>query len=323
MKIIITGGSGFIGQHLVKQLLKEKNVSSIHIIDLKVSNLTDPKIIFHQIDIRNEFDFELVNNENTVCFHLAAVAKEPGFEWEEYFNTNYIGTKNVIKFCEKKNINTIIFTSTMMVYKAKEYQFSEEDLTTPDTAYGISKLLAEEALLAWKSKIDFRKLLIYRVAVVFGKDEKGNYSRLYQAIRKGLFFYIGKKTTIKSSIYVKDVITALLFPLSNKMQYYIYNLCIPQKLEIQNIVNTIKKTFNLTKSSFTIPYKLALISSYPFEILNSLGLKNSIHHRRIQKLYYSTNISSKRLQEEGFKFDYNLESAIEDWKKECNNKGLF
>jgi len=62
--------------------------------------------------------------------------------------------------------------------------------------------------------------------------------------------------------------------------------------------------------------------SYLFEFFNALGIKNPIHHRRIQKLYYSTNISSDLVIKDGFKFQFDLNSALRDWQKECGYKNL-
>jgi nucleoside-diphosphate-sugar epimerase len=322
VEVVITGGSGFIGTHLLLSLVNDSSVSKVHIIDIVFPKLESKKIVYYHTDICNEIKIS-INSDDIICYHLAAVAKEPGFEWEEYYANNYLGTKNVIEFCERNSINNIVFTSTMMIYKAKEYRFTENDLPTPDTAYGISKLLAEEKLLTWLNKNDERKLTIYRVGVVFGKGENGNYTRLFNALKKNYFFYIGKKNTIKSGIYVKDVINALIFTNKTQMKNIIYNLAIPFELKIEDIVNTIKKSFSFKGSTFIVPYKLALLGGYFFEILGLIGFKTNIHHRRIQKLFFSTNISSDRLVEDGFKFEYTFEEAISDWRTDCNNEGLF
>lgn len=323
MEIVISGGSGFIGSHLLEYFINDNNISKIHIIDIVPPSIVSNKIIYYQNDIRKKINISLDSDSINCCYHLAALAKEPCYTWEEYFYTNYLGTKNVIEFCERNNIKKIIFTSTMMVYKAKEYRFSEEDIATPDTAYGISKLLAEEKLLTWQAKDSNRKLTIYRIGVVFGFGENGNYTRLYNALKKKYFFYIGKKNTIKSSVYVKDVVFALKFANYKDLRESIYNLAIPKELTISNIVNAIKGAFNFTSYTFIVPYKIALLGGYFFEFFSLLGFKTNIHHRRIQKLFYSTNICSDRILSEGFKFQYSLEDAINDWKKDCNNIGLF
>jgi hypothetical protein len=72
-----------------------------------------------------------------------------------------------------------------------------------------------------------------------------------------------------------------------------------------------------------IPFKFALLLSYVFELLNQIGVRNPVHHRRIEKLYYSTHLSTDAVLTTGFQYSFTLRSALEDWKKECNGRGLF
>ncbi len=142
---IITGGSGFIGTHLIYHLLATKRFNKLYVLDLKAPQVVSPDVTYVQCDIRQPIAVDIAEQCDT-CYHLAALCKEPGYEWDEYFETNYSGTVNVCDYAEKIGIKNIIFTSTMMVFQAGEKRNDEEALTAPDTAYGMSKLLAELAL---------------------------------------------------------------------------------------------------------------------------------------------------------------------------------
>jgi len=321
MNCIITGGSGFIGQHLIESILSNEDISRIIILDNKILQVSHEKVEYIFCDIREKI--ELIVTDYTAIYHLAALCKEPGYQWEEYFETNYIGTKNVIEFAKKNNIHNIIFTSTMMVFKAGENRNTEDDLTAPDTAYGISKLLAEEVLLNWENSNSRHRLRIVRAGVVFGRGENGNYTRLAKALNKNLFVYVGKKNTIKGSVYVKDVVNFLQFLNTDNNERIIYNFVFPQPDTIESICESICTVMGWKRFIPTIPYKLALFLSYLFELLDKLGLKNPVHHRRIEKLYHSTHLSADSVINSGFKYSYTLKSALEDWKRECNNAGLF
>ena len=298
---IITGGSGFIGTHLVNYLIEQNIFNKIIILDLISPHIVHPKIEYIQCDIRKPICID-IDAKPVILYHLAALCKEPGYLWDDYFETNFIGTKNVCKFAKDFGIMNIIYTSTMMVYKAGEKQMKEDSLTAPDTGYGISKLLGELELQSWAAENEQNRLRIARIGVVFGKGEKGNFTRLYYALKKRRFFYIGKKSTIKSSIYVKDVIRFIQFLRDDDRTNIIYNMTYPETHSIKNICETFFKVFEFKYYIPVIPYSLALIVSYLFEIVSEIGLyKSSIHHRRIQKLYYSTNISSQELINTGFK----------------------
>ncbi len=77
-----------------------------------------------------------------------------------------------------------------MVYKSDEERHTEMTLTTPDTAYGISKLLAEKELESWENKRKGRSLKVIRPAVVFGENENANFTRLYTSLKRGFFPYV-------------------------------------------------------------------------------------------------------------------------------------
>jgi len=316
----VTGGSGFIGRHLIKYLLKNNLAKKIYNLDLIEYNFKDNRVIYHYCDIRKKINETI--NDIDILIHLAALAKEPGYKWNEYFETNYYGTKNVINFAERAKIKFIIFTSTIMVYGPSEISLKEDDLKFPDTAYGISKLLAEETLMNWKACRTDRKLKIIRPGIVFGKDENANMTRLFNSIKNFYFFYPGRKDTIKGIIYIKDLINFIHFCLSDNTDNVVYNLVIPNQVTIKDIVDTICKLFNLRRIIPVFPFRLLHLVSYFFEFLNYLGLKNTIHHRRVEKLYLSSNISSDLAIKSGFSFEYNLLEAFKDWKKECNENNL-
>ncbi|UXX80591.1 NAD(P)-dependent oxidoreductase [Reichenbachiella carrageenanivorans] len=316
MKILITGGSGFIGTHLIQLLLSSFKGISITNLDLLPSKIDDKRIETLQIDIRSNNLFSFFEEKSfDICIHLAALCKEPGFEWEEYFATNHTGTKNIITLCENLCISKIIFTSTMMVHQAGEVRRTEESVTAPDTAYGISKLLAEKELEKWRSSKPERSLKIIRPAVVFGENENANFTRLFLTLKKGFFPYVGKSSTIKSNIYVHELNRFIHFLIEHKTKLDIYNFSFPSATSMRNIVSDFKVVFKMRVLTVTLPYKLMLFVAYMFEFLNSIGLRNSIHHRRIQKLYYSTYIHPANALAEGYEFKYTLKSALEDWNK--------
>lgn len=321
MKCIIIGGSGFIGTHLQKKLIELNIFTDILIIDLVEPKKNYSNVKYLHADIRKKITINL-DSQYTVCFHLAALCKEPGFQWDDYFTTNHIGTINVCHWLEKNNIKNLIFTSTMMTFRAGEKYNNEESLTSPDTAYGISKLLAENYICRWHETDKNRRIINIRLGVVFGQWEKGNYTRLYYALKKHRFAYIGKKTTIKGSMYVKDVVDFILLTLNDQADYDLYNLAYLQPTTIQEICESFKDTFGFNGYIPTIPYRLALLMGYTFEFLSILGLKTNIHHRRIQKLYQSTNISSERAYKIGFTPKFTLREALQDWKKDCLPKDI-
>ena len=150
--------------------------------------------------------------EDDVIFNFAAVHRTPGHEDHEYFETNIRGAENVVAFAEKWNIKKIVFTSSIAPYGAAEELKKETTLPTPNTAYGISKLVTEKIHEKWQNgDAAHHQLTIVRPGVVFGKGENGNFTRLYWAIRGHKFAYPSRKDTIKGCIYVKELVRFLLW----------------------------------------------------------------------------------------------------------------
>ena len=315
MNILITGGSGFVGQHVIARLLESDASCHITNIDLNPSKIQDSRLKTTITDIRDRSQcVKLENIKYDYCIHLAALCKEPGFKWEEYFETNDLGTKNVLEYLSRCEVNTMAFTSTMMVYKAGEHQKKESDITCPDTAYGISKLLAEREIEKWSAAKMERNYFVIRPSVIFGENENANFTRLYNSLKKGLFAYVGRKDTVKSCVYVKEVCNVVLFSIQKGI-YGTYNFAFAEDSRIGTIVSSFKQVFGFKPFVPVIPMWLLKNVARGFLVLNNLGFKNSIHPRRMEKLNKSSNIGVEKIKSTGFQYQYNLISALEDWKK--------
>ena len=216
MNYIIFGGSGFVGTHLIN-LLKENISENDNIYDLDIVMPGEEGVVpgivernagvkYIRLDVRKEINFDFKPTKDDVIFNFAAVHRTPGHPDNEYFETNIRSAENITSFAEKYGITKILFTSSIATYGASENLKEETTLTTPNTPYGISKLVAEKIHEKWQNgDKENRSLTILRPGVIYGKGEHGNFTRLYWGIKKRYFFYAGRKDTIKGCIYVKDL----------------------------------------------------------------------------------------------------------------------
>lgn len=219
MNYFITGGSGFIGTHLTNFLKEVYPQSNIYNLDI-VENSQNGKAIYIYCDVRITINLNNVEiTSDDVIFNFAAVHRTPGHLDHEYFETNIRGAENVCAFAERYGIKKIVFTSSIAPYGAAEDLKEETTLPTPNTPYGISKLVAEKIHTVWQAKdCQERQLTIVRPGVVFGKGENGNFTRLYWGIREHKFMYPGRKDTIKACIYVKELVRFMLYRLEHHEQ---------------------------------------------------------------------------------------------------------
>ena len=321
MSYFIFGGSGFIGTHLIALIDNLYPGTKIYNLDI-VKNNHEGKSTYINCDVRSEINIDISVTSEDVIFNFAAVHRTPGHPDQAYFETNIRGAENVCAFAEKFGIKKIVFTSSIAPYGAAEDLKTEETLPTPNTPYGISKLVAEKIHTIWQAKkSNERQLTIVRPGVVFGKGENGNFTRLYWGIRGGKFFYPGRKDTIKACIYVKELVRFMLYRLENHSEgVELYNCTFEPAFTIEQIVEIMKKVTGIKRTIVKVPGSLLMTVA---SIVGPLGGKAlGICPARVKKLMISTNICGKKLADSGYKFHYTFEEAIEDWYRDNDNQYL-
>lgn len=336
MNYLIFGGTGFIGTHLTKlltELYPDKKVYNLDIIEpgtplptvkdynspLKTGEVLQSEFIY--CDVRKPIELGIAVTADDVIFNFAAVHRTPGHPDHEYFETNILGAEYVCAFAEKHGIRKIVFTSSIAPYGAAEELKRETTLPTPNTPYGISKLVAEKIHIAWQARNEKeRQLTILRPGVVFGKGENGNFTRLYWAIRGHKFAYPGRKDTIKACIYVKELVRFILYRVEHHEEgVELYNCCYEPAYTIQHIVEAIKKATGLTLTVFDIPNWVIMPIA---AVIGALGAPMGICPARVRKLQISTNICGQKLKDSGYKFKWTFEEALQDWFED-NNKACL
>jgi len=179
-KVIITGGSGFIGRHLVKRLLTDNQYSVALIANTPTLTGRESQEItplkFYEADIRDRESIINIFREDKAdtCIHLAAkisVAdsiKKP----EETMDINVKGTLNVLEACIQSGINSFVFASSAAVYgDVKELPISENQSLNPLSPYGTSKMLAEQHVLSYKQLKKIKNTVSLRIFNVYGKGQ--------------------------------------------------------------------------------------------------------------------------------------------------------
>jgi len=313
-RAIVFGGAGFIGSHLLQYL------SSLGEYDLLVSaDQAQPRfevtgVDYQPLDVCEPIPPSICPG-CTEIYNLAAVHTTPGHEDWEYYWTNTLGAINVCDYARDQNVQRIVFTSSIAVYAPTEEPLDEDSPQHPVSAYGRSKFCAERIHKTWvHEKPGERKLVIVRPGVVYGYQEKGNFTRLAKLLPKRAFYYPGRKDTIKSCAYVVDLVKSFRFMLDHPDYEITYNFCHPERYTSEDICNAFHRVAGFPRATRVIPLRLMLCAAWGFEVLNKFGLKSSINRARIYKLYKSTNIVPKQLQEKNYKLDYTLDTSLKHWQ---------
>ncbi|MCQ6282558.1 NAD-dependent epimerase/dehydratase family protein [Bacillus sp. EB600] len=220
MKALVTGGAGFIGSHLVEELISKG--AAVHVIDNLSSGYLDyvhPQAILHNADICSEEAKKLILNEKPdFVFHLAAqadVGRSIQFPRHDA-GVNINGTINIIEACRESSVKKVIFASTSAVYgKLQKDLISEKDIAVPISYYGLSKLTAE-AYIRLFSQLYELPYTILRYGNVYGprqtaKGEGGVVAVFLERLKKGVPLSIhGDGEQTRDFIFVEDIVQANL-----------------------------------------------------------------------------------------------------------------
>lgn len=318
---VIFGGCGFIGSHMQRLLREKYPDAKVYVADL----LADGTELSQKVDVREPIEMQGKFGKNTLVFNFAAIHRTPGHPDHAYFETNIRGAENVCNFARKHGIENIVFTSSIAPYGAAEELKTEETLPTPNTPYGISKLVAEKIHREWAAENDNHRLSIVRPGIVFGTGENGNMTRLYKGLKSHKFAYAGRRDTIKACIYVKDLVRVMLEmaekslvePQIDKVQ--LYNCCYYPSFTIEQIANAMLKAVGMKRHIPYIPKTPMMAAATVCGMLGGLGL--GICPARVKKLMVSTNIEAKKLARD-YPLKFILEEAFADWWNDCNQKCL-
>lgn len=229
MKILVTGGAGYVGTSLIPQLLEKGYQVTIFDnlmfgADPILPFFRNPLFDFVKGDIRDLNRLKDATRDADVIIHLAAIVGYPACRKDPELATsvNVNGTRNVIEATSNEQL--IIFGSTGSNYGAVEDICTEETPLNPLSLYGQTKTLAEKMLL------EERNTIAWRFATAFGVSPRLRLDLLindftYKAVREG-YLVVYEKHFMRTFIHVHDMGRAFLFGIENmdRMKKNVYNV---------------------------------------------------------------------------------------------------
>jgi nucleoside-diphosphate-sugar epimerase len=321
---VLFGGAGYIGSFLIQKLIAEKRFDKIVIYDIQDSGkYFDPenfRMLTYIIgDVKVPITIENLgafDPKNSWIFNFAAIHREPGHEYKEYFNTNVPGAENINSFARKTGIRNIFFTSSIAPYGKSLNKNTEESSLYPETAYGISKALAEKIHREWLAEDVNRRLIIVRPSVIFGPKDPGNVYRMIKALKKGTFVLPNGGKVVKAYGYIYGLIESIIFTMNKSDRIIVYNYAENPLVLLNEMTDIVKKKFSYKKPVLSVSVKiLSVVAAIIRGIYKIIGKSTDIHPVRVKKAGFPTNIEPRYLIDSGFKFKYDFESALKHWNE--------
>lgn len=300
-KILVTGASGFIGQHLVGKLLSSGDEIYIlkHRSSVPKEWFKNNKIKIFNIDIANSKDFSKIKKslKFDIVFHLATYIpnNEKWPETDKCFMVNCLGAYNLINFLKSRPPKKLIISSSVSVYQAiassnKVLKISEQTPTIPGSFYGLSKLTAD--LLFERFAEDFNINTVFlRYSSVYGPGQSSRtvLPIFINNVKQGKNLTIfGEGRKVQDFIYIDDVVKANIWALKPSIRG-IYNIGSGMGANVVDLAKKIIKVFD-SKSKI---------------VFNKLKTED--------KSKIVMDIS--RAKEKGFKIDYPLLRGLERLKE--------
>ena len=309
MKVSIVGGSGFIGSRLCGRLANRG--IAFQILDKVMSASFAEEFVLS--DIRNIAELAQSIADGSLLINLAAEHRDDVFPLSLYDDVNVQGAKNICLIANQKNIQTIIFTSSVAVYGFAPLGTNESGKIAPFNDYGRTKWEAEQVYKAWQADdTQNRTLVIVRPTVVFGERNRGNVFNLLKQIASGKFVMVGDGLNRKSMAYVENVAAFLECSMSFKPGVHIYNYIDKPDFSMNQLVGHVNKLLGRSPEiKFRMPYFVGLGIGKVFDLVAKLsGRKFPISSIRVKK-FCANSVYESAISQTGFVPPVNLMDAIE------------
>ena len=204
MNILVTGGVGYIGSHIVEQLVKKKS-NNIHVLDnLSTGHkkLINKKSKFIKGDIKNFNFLKKIIKKHSIqtIIHLAAHLNVSEAEKKKikYYKNNVTGTKNLLLACKNSKVKSIIFSSSSSVYGSIKASVNEQKKTNPEGYYALTKFKGEELIKKYSKKFNynFGILRYFNVAGASPSGKIGEIETAYGHLIKNIAIQSLKKKPV-------------------------------------------------------------------------------------------------------------------------------
>lgn len=211
MRILVTGGGGFLGTYIIQELLKNPTYMVTNFSRHAYSHLEDIGVPTIKGDLRKKEDVEKALDQGfEAIFHVAALAGVWG-KFDDYYGINYLGTKHLLEVAREKGIQKFVYTSTPSVV------FNKDDLMGVDenqpyatkflNAYSETKTMAEKLVLQMNDGKSFLTCAI-RPHLIWGPGDPHLFPRVIQKGKEGKLRIVGDGENLVDIVYVENAAMA-------------------------------------------------------------------------------------------------------------------
>lgn len=300
MKVLITGGTGFIGSRLafacrergdaVRVLAQENTEAEAknrveleeHGAEVVVGSVTDPEAVDRAVEGID------------IVFHLAAAQHEMDVPDRHFHEVNVGGTENVLRASVAGGIRRFVHGSTIGVYGWLEGMISEESPCKPDNIYGRTKLQAESVVLGASGELP---VVVIRIPEVYGPGDR-RLLKLFRSIERGVFFLIGSGRNAHHPAYVDDLVEGLrAAAVSEAARGEVFLLPGRDVVATREMVEAVARAVGRRPPWIRAPLFPFVVAAAVMEgVLRPLGVQPPLHRRRLDFFRKSFRLSPQKAE---------------------------
>lgn len=308
MIIGVTGGTGYIGKHLLRRLLDDEHqIRLLTRHDLEHSdNLT-----LYQGDLSNLEALKSFTKDIDILFHCAAEIKNP----KTMYRVNVEGTANLIE-AAKGNVGRWVQLSSVGVYGKHQFgSISESSDLNPVNDYETSKTQSD-LLVQNAASSGYFECTLLRPSTVFSWDMPSTFLfQLVSMVKKGYFFYIGQPGASANYIHVENVVDALLLVSTHKSSSnQIYN--VSSYCTLEDFIDSIAIALDVPSPKFRLPESLVRFFSQVLQYApyNPLTISR-IDALTTRSLYPTLKIEEELGYQHNSPLPKSIYKTVQIWKK--------
>ena len=273
MEILITGGNGFLGRHLVLALQEHGyNVRVVALPREDTTWLEARDVAIYRGDICSPDTLAVPMRGADIVFHLAAMIGA----WrpiQDYYAVNVGGTESVCRAALAAGVRRLIHISSAMVYDmAIGRPVIEDDALAPlDEPYSVTKALGDKLVRRMIAE-EHLPAVIVRPGTLFGPSDHLNFGRLVDRIRAGKGIIVGSGNNALPLVYVTDMVQGLLLAMSQEEALgQVYNIGNDQPITQEQYFSAVAEEIGVAPPRVHVPYHLLYAAAYAAESLATLS----------------------------------------------------
>jgi nucleoside-diphosphate-sugar epimerase len=312
-KVLVTGATGFTGNHLCERLVKDGYpVRGLVRDPLRAAGLRRAGVEVLAGDLRDAQSLRRAVQGSSIVYHIAAEFRHGNLSRKEMMAVNFEGTRNMLEAAVQEGVHKFIHCSTIGVHgDIKNPPADENAPCAPGDIYQESKLEAEKLVTDYMVK---RRLpvVIFRPGGIYGPKDL-RFLKLIKAIRNGHFLMLGSGKPLYQMIYIDDLIDGILLCATEKRALgNVYILTGRESVTLNQLVRTIAEVLGVSPPWLRFPVSPVYAAGFICELLcKPLGINPPLYRRRVDFFRKSRSFTIAKAQRElGFEPQIDLRSGI-------------